>query len=725
MTGIFWLDWALIAVSLFNTMLLLWMGLTVLLNANRRDWGVWLMGGGMLVATVFFISHTAILGQELAMNFDGLNFWWRAGWFPVTVAPFAWYVAVLWFSGFWAVSEAGPQSALRRRHRVILWVMVAWLLGLLALLLAANPIPAYDQLIRLDWQGSLAVRGLPLLFLLFPLFTVACILLSIDALRRPAEVTDANTQIARRRALPWILGTAGTLLAVTVVATGFVGSVIAMGTRGELSTIPIETVAAYDLVLASLIAVATLLLGQAIVAYEIFTGRVLPRRSFVRHWRYAILLAGGYAAVVGWSIAFHLRPIYSLLLATLLLTLFYALYVWRAFSEREQFVAGLRPFVQSQGQTPGARLGATAAHGSSAAAMFGALCRDVLGTANAQLVPLGSVAPLVGAPLWYPPPDESTGKMRGAPIGSPPHHDLRELEPGMTPLDPEAYAPYRWAISLWDARERIGALLVGEKVDGGLYSQEEMETAQAAGERVVQLLAGEQMLLRLMELQRKRTAEQRVMDQRTRRALHDEILPSLHLAVLQLSGTDRQQAPVAEALHTLAEVHQQIAELLRSTQPLPTRAADPCELTGALRSLLDGEYAHSFEQVMWCGVADGEAASQAEVGVYVDPVVGEVILGAVREVVRNAAAHGRGGKTERPLFLEIALHQGGGEEKELALTIADNGVGMDAEDSGAVPRRSGNGLALHSTLLAMVGGYLTVTSPPAGGTVVRIVAPKG
>ncbi len=81
MTGIFWLDWALIAVSLFNTMLLLWMGLTVLLNANRRDWGVWLMGGGMLVATVFFISHTAILGQELFMNFDGLNFWWRAGWF--------------------------------------------------------------------------------------------------------------------------------------------------------------------------------------------------------------------------------------------------------------------------------------------------------------------------------------------------------------------------------------------------------------------------------------------------------------------------------------------------------------------------------------------------------------------------------------------------------------------------------------------------------------------
>ena len=89
----------------------------------------------------------------------------------------------------------------------------------------------------------------------------------------------------------------------------------------------------------------------------------------------------------------------------------------------------------------------------------------------------------------------------------------------------------------------IGALLIGEKQDGGLYSQEEMETAQATGERIVHLLAGEQMMRRLMELQRKRTAEQRVMDLRTRRTLHDEILPALHLAVLQLSAADANSPP--------------------------------------------------------------------------------------------------------------------------------------------------------------------------------------
>lgn len=722
MTGRFWLDWAIIAVSLFNTILLLWLGLTVLLNANRRDWGVWLMGGGLLAGAIFFISHSAILGQELAMNLDGLNFWWRAGWFPVTVSPFAWYVAVLWYSGFWAA----PQNTLKRRHRFWLWLMGLWLAALIVLLLAANPIPAYEQLMQLDLGGSLSVRNIPLLFLLFPLWMVACILLSIDVLQQPAPggdlgsngVADANTRIARLRSRPWLMGTAAALLAVSLVVSYFIGSLVATQVDGQrdgsggMSAIRIETVAAYDLALSLLIALSLLLLGQAIVSYEIFTGRVLPRRSFVRHWRTAIVLAAGYALVVGWSIAIELRAIYSLLLATLLLTLFYALYGWRSFWERDQLMAQLRPFVQSQRISPNP-LHAT----SSASTLLAALCRDLLGTADAQLVPLGSVAPLVSTPLYYHPTDAPQ-----TPVRLP-----RDLEAGVTALDGAegsvAYAPYRWAISLWDERGRIGALLIGEKVDGGLYSQEEMETAQATGERIVHLLAGEQMVRRLMELQRKRTAEQRVMDLRTRRTLHDEVLPSLHLAVLQLNRADPQQPAIQETLQTLAETHQQIADLLTSSQPAPAREPDPWELVAAVRALVEGEFAHSFEQIVWHSLLDGDEQQT----VYVDPVVGEVVLGAAREVIRNAASYGRGGKPNRPLQLQISLcaddsraENEDGEAREIILKIEDNGVGMEASKRNAEAGGSGNGLALHSTLLAMVGGYLTVESPALGGTVVRI-----
>jgi hypothetical protein len=528
--------------------------------------------------------------------------------------------------------------------------------------------------------------------------------------------------LARLRARPWLLGTAGALLAVSLVVTYFIGSIVVTVAEGGLSAVRVETVACYDLVLSLLIALSSLLLGQAIVAYEIFTGRVLPRRSFVRHWRNAIVLAAGFALAVGWSIAANLRPIYSLLLATLLLTLFYALYGWRSFREREQFVARLRPFMQSQELAPAVMVSETTAGatGATASALLAALCQDVLGTAHAQLVPLGRMAPLVTTALRYPPPSASS------PLTSTPSLP-RDLEAGMTRLT-AAFAPYGWAISLWDERGRVGVLLVGEKLDGGLYSQEEMETAQAAGERIVQLLAGEQMVRRLMELQRKRTAEQRVMDLRTRRTLHDDILPALHLAVLQLGRADRQEAAVAEALGTLAEAHTSIAALLTASQPAPARAADPCELVSALRALVAHEFPHSFEEVRWQGWLAQERP------LYVNDLLGEVMVGAAREAIRNAATHGRGGQTHRPLHVEIGLcvtkeqaaQEAQKEEEEEAgeimLTIQDNGVGLGVAQRSRADSKSGsgNGLALHSTLLAMVGGYLAVESPTNGGAIVRI-----
>lgn len=722
MTGRIWLDWPIITVSIFNTCLFLWLGLTVLLNANRRDWGVWLMGGGLLAGAIFFISHSAILGHELAQSFGNLNFWWRAGWFPVMLSPFVWYVAVLWFSGFWAT----PHSPLRRRHRVWLWLVVVWLAALLALLLIANPIPAYEQLVQAEIGRTLALRNVPLHFLLFPPWMLTCILLSIDVLLRSTEgdtpVVNSNTQLARQRSRPWLFGTAATLLVVSLVVTYFIGSVVAsqpVANAGGLQAIRVETIAAYDLALSLAIALSLLMLGQAIVSYEIFTGRVLPRRSFVRHWRNAIILAAGFAILVGWSIATELRPIYTLLLATILLTLVSALYSWRSFREREQFVARLRPFVQSQGMsltTPRAT--------SAAVNLLTALCRDVLGTAHACLLPLGSMAPLVTTPLRYSVDIgvesndvENNGAADRVAMQAP-----RDLNAGMTLLNDAAYAPYQWAISLWDERGRIGALLVGEKLDGGLYSQEEMEIAQAAGERILHVLANEEMVQRLIELQRTRSVAQRVMDLRTRRTLHDEVLPTLHLAVLQLSGADRQQPTVEHALHTLAEAHQQIAALLTDAQPMPARSPEPRELVSALRGLVEAEFVHNFEEICWHGLTPGQD------GLYVNEMVAEIVLGAVREVIRNAASHGRGGNMDRPLRLEIALERHNldshnGAPGEMVLTIQDNGVGIHAHQCATSPTTKaggGNGLALHSTLLAMVGGYLTVESPPTGGTVVRV-----
>src|SRR5438128_7986602 len=101
MTNEFVLDWAGMAVSLFNTVLLLWLGLTVLLNAERRSWGLWLAGGGLLLGGAFFVSHSAILGYGLRNVSDAMDFWWHVGWVPAVVSPLSWYVVMLWYAGFW------------------------------------------------------------------------------------------------------------------------------------------------------------------------------------------------------------------------------------------------------------------------------------------------------------------------------------------------------------------------------------------------------------------------------------------------------------------------------------------------------------------------------------------------------------------------------------------------------------------------------------------------
>ena len=79
LTGNATLNWALLTVSLFNTILLLWLGLTVLLNSDRRAWGIWLGGGGLLLGAAFFLSHTALLGLGLSTIGWNMIFWWSVG----------------------------------------------------------------------------------------------------------------------------------------------------------------------------------------------------------------------------------------------------------------------------------------------------------------------------------------------------------------------------------------------------------------------------------------------------------------------------------------------------------------------------------------------------------------------------------------------------------------------------------------------------------------------
>src|SRR5690606_431148 len=190
--------------------------------------------------------------------------------------------------------------------------------------------------------------------------------------------------------------TAQALLLVSVLVAAFLVGVGGSAGQGRLTFIDLRLVrwvALFDLLLSLLIACAIMLLGQAVVSYEVFTGKVLPRRGFFRQWRNTILLAMGYASFAGLSVVLGWRSVGSLVFDSVLLVGLSAGLSWRAFVERDQFIKRLRPFVSSQDLMQ-QMVGMPTKREMRAEVLFQSVCRDVLGAKQAQLVPLGVMASL-------------------------------------------------------------------------------------------------------------------------------------------------------------------------------------------------------------------------------------------------------------------------------------------------------------------------------------------
>ncbi len=699
MSGLLLIDWAALALSLFNTILLIWLGLTVLLAADRRTAGVALAGSSLLLAGGFFVTHTVLFGLGLGRLGNSLDFWWRLGWFPVAALPCAWYAITLWYGGYWD----DWRSAFHRRHRPGLYLAGAGTLGVFGLLAFANPFPTFTQLATLQLAPTPSLAGVPVLMLAYPVVIVVCIGLSLDALARPGPSARLLGDLARRRARPWLIGTSGVLLALSLLVAGVMAWAVGLAaTRRAANLLPdlTATVAVLDVLAAGLVAAATVLAGQAIVAYEIFTGRALPRGGLRGQWRNAIFLAAGYSLVIGGGLALALRPLYSLMLTALLMTLFYALFSWRTHADREDAMRQLRPFVSSQRVVEQLIAPALPTEVDSAAP-FRALCESLLGARWAVLAALGPQAPLAGPPLTHPaarpaPPLDTLAALAAdarAAMAVP-------LEPARLGLPPED-GPV-WLVPLWSERGLIGALLLGPKRDGGLYTQEAIEVARASGERLIDAQAGAEMARRLLALQRQRLAESQLLDRRAHRLVHDEVLPELHAALLRLDGAD----PAALAL--LTSVHKRLAGLLQSAPARPISEPARLGLLPALRVLLATEFPGAFGTVAWQITAEAERACAA-----LAPLAVEVLFYAAREAVRNAARYGRGADGG-PLGLTLTVTQAAG----LVVCVDDDGVGP-----APTMTPSGHGLALHQAMLAIVGGTLEVGAAPGRGTRVTLRLP--
>ena len=164
-----------------------------------------------------------------------------------------------------------------------------------------------------------------------------CIGLGLHALYRPGNPDRFMGELASRRARPWLTATSLVTLGLSLV--------VGIGVTGvPLVTPPVLL----DLLGAGLLGAHVVLLGQAIVSYEVFTGKTLPRRGLARYWRNALILAAGFGGLLAVSLGLPLDQSYRLQLALVIVAVFYALLCWRSFMERERSLDQLRPFVASE-----------------------------------------------------------------------------------------------------------------------------------------------------------------------------------------------------------------------------------------------------------------------------------------------------------------------------------------------------------------------------------------
>lgn len=714
------INWSVVAVSVFNTIALLWLGLTVLLNAERPRWGTWVVGGGLILAGLFFAAHSAAIASDPWAIGREIRIWWRLIWLPCLGGPYLWYLAMAWYT-----------NALTAWHHRVLLVMVGGV-GLLALglIFLVNPIPSYDQFRQQSSPPIFSLVGIPVALLIYPVYSMLCIVLSLSALRHPVESDRLMGDLARHRARPWLIAASVLLLMVGAFA-GIVAGWFLIGTQlGSVNMFSTRTLVIFhifDLIISALIAVVVVLTGKAIVAYEIFTGKTLPRGGLARYWRRSLILAAGYGSVLAWSLTLTIDPIYRLMLATVMMTLFFALISWRSFAERNRSIEQLRPFVASQHLYEGLIDSHDQPPENSHAPLntgllLAELSESLLGARLAYIVPSAALAPLVAAvAVGEGRLHQLTPAMQAALQGLP--YSPQQL---CLALDPQSFGGAVWAIPLWSARGLIGSLLLGEKRDGSLYTQEEIEIARTTAEHLVDTRASSELAQRLMQLQRQRLAENQVIDRRARRTLHDEVLPQIHTAMLLL-GAEAKQTPTphsaastasSEAIALLSDIHHQIADLLRDMPATVGKDVTRLGLLGALRNTVHGEFGEAFDAIEWHISTEAEQYMQ-----HLPALNAEVLFYAAREVIRNAARYGRGGDATHMLKLSIRA-QCLAAPNELSLNISDTGVGMPVV-SPPQQQSNGHGLVLHSTMLAVIGATLLTESQAGHGTSVTMRVVSG
>lgn len=779
-----WLQPALaqmaIALSVFSLITYLWLGLMVLMIGNRRSVVTWVGGIGLLLGAVFFLSHGALVGGGVPVSASPSDFWWRLTWVPAFTAPLFWAAVGLHYAG---LADAWRPLRLPALLAVAGVGAVTAALALLSWPALAH----YGDFIRLvnsslhGVHPASAVRTLPALGLAFVVYIAICACLpwaSLVAKRLLPAGEERSTVDRLDTALLWDARDAWSrarpaLLAASVfmmgagVVVALVGVVVSLAhrhvapgtgeTRAPLLHMPLALVAA-DLGVQIALAGLGLCVGLAVVQQGVLVERRLPQRGYLSHWAGMAIVAGIFACVVAAMASIQPEALPLLLLLVALVAGTCAVITWQSYVAHDRLLQQLRPFIASFTLGHAGWLASDPAEVErSVNALFTSLCRDVLGASRGRL---SLTAGRLHRTFTYEGLAEETAELR----------DARE-----------------WSLPVSDERGVVARLVLGPRADGAGYTSADLEVARACGQRILDAVGEFAAAQAIASLARQRGLESELSAALPRRVLHDEVLPRLHLAMLKLEslrarvavpaatlsatparaetthtpsarggggrsaarGTGRgSEAPdredvlqrgLGEVVGELGRAHHDLAVLMRATPVVNQRRLEH-GLISALRAALDGEFRGTFDALDWQIEAGADEAARA-----LPLIPADLLLGAAQEAVRNAGRHARGGDLHRRLGVRIAV---GADDRWVTVAVADDGVGLQptngsstngsrqapltesdaatstADVTAALAAGTRSGLLTHGALLALVGGSLTVQSPPSGGTTVLLRVPR-
>ncbi len=197
---------------------------------------------------------------------------------------------------------------------------------------------------------------------------------------------------------------------------------------------------------------------------------------------------------------------------------------------------------------------------------------------------------------------------------------------------------------------------------------------------------------------------------RLSQVLHDDLQQLLVAAKLHV-GTTQEMLQDDRLAAGLVQIQSLLSEAIGASRSLTTELSPPILYEHGLVAALEwlGWQSQEKFQLATSVEADPKADLKGE-------AVGVFVFHAVRELILNAAKHGRA--------THVAIRLSHVDEDHIRLMVTDDGVGCDPERLN--PRRDSGGFGLFSIRerLDLIGGSLEITSQPGEGTTVTITVPS-